>query len=178
MSFSFSTAAKGLVTGGIAVMIAANSFAATDGTVGATSEGTLEISLNIADEVRISNLVDIDLGQFSGADLTGSSPACVYRSGTGNYEITGSGSGAGGAFTLADGATTVAYSVDYTDDAGAETLTAGFALANQTGGDPAETDCATNGDTGLVEVTVLETDMAGLTAGAYAGTLTLIVAPQ
>jgi len=119
MSFSFRTAAKGLVAGGIAVMIAANGFAATPGTIGATSTGTLEIDLTIADEVRISNLEDIDLGQFAGANLTGGSPACVYRSGTGNYQITGSGSGTAGAFTLAGGGATVAYSVDFTDGAGA-----------------------------------------------------------
>ena len=70
MSFSFSKAAKGLVTGGVAVMIAANSFAASDGLLGATSTGDLDITLTVLDEVRISGLVDIALGDFVGQDLS------------------------------------------------------------------------------------------------------------
>jgi len=178
MSFSFSRTAKGLVAGGVAVMIAANSFAANDGIVGATSTGDLDITLTILDEVRISNLTDITLGTFAGVDLSGNSPACVFRSGTGNYEITADGSGAGGAFELSDGTNDVAYTVTYDDGTGAVALTSGTALTGQTGGDPGSDTCANTGDNGDISVNVLATDMAPLPAGAYAGLLTLTVAPE
>ncbi len=180
MSFSFSKATKGLVAGGVAVMIAANGFAATQGTVGATSTGDLDISLTVVDEVRISNLADITLGQFLGSDLSGTSPACVFRSGTGRYEITATGDGgtAGDEFALVDGANSVDYSVTYDDGSGATALVSGTALPGQTGGDEASNTCANTGDNGTIAVTVLAADMAGLPAGAYNGTLTLLVAPE
>ncbi len=181
MSFSFSKTAKGLIAGGVAVMIAANSFAANDGIIGATSTGDLDISLSILDEVRISNLTDITLGTFVGADLSGTSAACVFRSGTGNYEITASGNGGATSdqFVLNDGgANDVSYSVTYDDGSGATPLTSGTALTSQTGGDPASDTCAGTGDNGSIAVSVLAADMAPLPAGAYNGTLTLTVAPE
>ena len=178
MSFSFAKATKGLVAGGIAVMIAANGFAANQGTTGATSEGDLTINLTVLDEVRISGLEDITLGTFAGLDLTGSSAACVYRSGTGDYEITAEGDGAANAFTLSDGTNTVAYTVDYDDGTGASAMTSGTALTGQTGGDPGSDTCATTGDNGTIDVEILATDMASLPAGAYTGVLTLTVAPE
>ena len=179
MSFSFSKAAKGLVAGGIAAMIAANGFAATQGTTGATSTGDLDISLTILDEIRISGLQDITLGTFAGTDLGGASPVCVYRSGTGNYNLTATGDGAGSAFELDDGGTnTVAYTVTYDDGSGPTGLTSGITLTGQTGGDPASDTCAGTGQNGQVVVNVLATDMAALPAAAYNGTLTLVVAPE
>lgn len=188
MSFSFTKAAKGLVAGGIAVMIAANGFAATQGTTGATSEGTLDITLNVLDEVRISNLTDITLGDFVGADLTGSSDACIYRSGTGLYQITAEGSGAANAFELSDGGTnTVEYTVSF-QEVGAATstdLTSGTPVSG-TAGDPASETCAnpdpdpTAGplNTATISVTVAQGDLAALPAASYSGTLTLSVAPE
>jgi len=178
MSFSFSKAAKGLVAGGVAVMIAANGLAANDGIIGATSTGDLDITLTILDEVRISNLADITLGTFVGADLSGNSPACVYRSGTGNYQITADGSGALGAFTLTDGANTVPYTVNYDDGAGSLPLASGVPLPGQTGGDQGSDTCANTGNNGSIDVNVLAANMTALPAGAYAGTLTLTVAPE
>jgi len=178
MSFSFSKATRGLIAGGVAVMIAGNVFAATQGTVGATSQGDLDINLTILDEVRISNLADITLGTFAGVDLTGSSPACVYRSGTGLYQITADGDGAAGAFSLTDGTNTVAYSVTYDDGSGASNMLTGNALTGRVGGDPGSDTCANTGDNGTIDVAVLATEMAALPAGAYTGTLTLTVAPE
>jgi len=178
MSFSFSKAAKGLVAGGLAVMIATNGFAANDGLVGATSEGDLDITLTILDEVRISGLEDIVLGTFIGDDLSDTSPACVFRSGTGNYEITASGDGSSGSFELTDGTNDVVYSVTYDDGTGPVGLTSGDPLTGQTGGDPGSDTCDNTGDNGTIEVTVLSTAMETLPAGAYAGVLTLTVAPE
>jgi hypothetical protein len=131
----------------------------------------------VQDEVKISNLSDIPLA-FTGIDVSGTSAACVYRSGvTGLYNITGTGSGAGGAYTLANGPTTVAYGVEYDDGSGFSPLTSGAALP-AAGGESVNDDCATAGaDNGTVQVTVLAVDAAVLPALVYTGTLTLLVAP-
>ena len=67
-----------LITG----MIASGTLmAATDGTLGATSTGTLDISVDVEDLVRISGLSDILLtfDATGTGDVVGSSTACVYR---------------------------------------------------------------------------------------------------
>ena len=180
MSFSFSKATKGAVAGGLAVLIAANGFALpSQGAVGATSTGTLDITLTVLDEVRISNLTDIPLGSFLGDDLVGSSPACVYRSGTGLYGITAEGDGTGDAFILSEtGGAEIPYVVTYDDGTGAESLTTGTPLTGRSNGDKGSDTCTTTGNNGTIEVTVASGDMAGKTAAAYTGTLTLTVAPE
>ena len=171
-------AIRGLVVGGVAVGLSSVALAATDGVVGFNSTGTVDISLDVNDEVRISNLTDINLGVFAGVDAVGSSAACVYRNGTGNYNLTASGDGAAGAFTLTDGTNTVPYSVTYDDGSGAAAATAGAVLAGLTGADPASDTCAGTGNNGTIEVTVAAADAAGLPAATYAGVLTLLVAPE
>ena len=167
-----------LLVGSIAALMTSAGFAATQGTVGFNSTGTLDITLDVNDEVRISNLTDINLGVFAGVDVSGSSAACVYRNGTGNYQLTASGDGAAGAFTLTDGVATVPYSVTYDDGSGPLAATSGTAMTGLTGGDPGSTTCAGTGNNGTVTVTVLAADASGLAAATYAGILTLLVAPE
>ncbi|MGI9324759.1 MAG: hypothetical protein ACR2PZ_06035 [Pseudomonadales bacterium] len=178
MSFSLSKIAKGLALGGFAAAMATSAIAATQGTPGFTSTGSLVITVDVNDEVRISSLADINLGPFAGVDMTGSSPACIYRNGIPTtYQITGTGSGAANAFTLTDGTNTVPYSVDYTDLNGTNALTTGSALLAQDGADN-DVNCANTGDNGSIDVTVTAVDAAALPAAAYTGTLTLVVAPN
>ncbi len=116
MNKSLAKAAKSLVTGGIAAALASGAFAATDGVPGFSSTGTLDISISVLDEVRISNLGDILLGTFAGVDASGTSGACIYRNSSTIYQITASGNGTANAFTLTDGAISVGYTVTYADD--------------------------------------------------------------
>ncbi len=180
MKKSLAIAAKGLLTGGIAAALASGAFAATDGVPGFSSTGTLDISISVDDEVRISNLDDIILGTFAGTDSTGTSPACIYRNSATTYQITASGDGTANAFTLSagPGAGTVDYSVTYADAATpAVSMSSGIALTGQDGADN-DVDCANTGDNALISVTVAAADAAALPAGNYAGTLTLVVAPN
>lgn len=178
MRISLGKAAKGLVAGGIAAVLASGAVAATDGLVGFTSTGTLDITIQVDDEVRISALQDIDLGTFAGVDASGSSTACIYRNTAPTYQITGTGSGAANAFTLTNGIDTVDYSVSYTTSGAAQSLTSGVALTGQTGADQTSTTCGGTGNNGTVGVTVAAADAAALPAGTYNGTLTLVVAPN
>ncbi len=169
--------ARGLLIGGVAAAVASGAYAATDGVPGFTSTGTLDINLQVNDEVRISNLQDILLGTFAGVDVSGSSGACIYRNSATTYQITGTGDGAANAFTLTDGTSTVPYSVSYTDSAATSSMTSGVALTARDGADN-DVDCLNTGDNATVDVTVTAADASTLPAGTYAGTLTLVVAPN
>lgn len=178
MKKSLANAAKGLVTGGIAALLASGAYAAVDGVPGFSSTGTLDISITVDDEVRISNLGDILLGTFAGTDATGSSAACIYRNSATTYQITASGDGTANAFTLSDGTGTVPYSVTYADaSATPVSVASGIALTGQDGADT-DVDCAVTGNNASIGVTVSAADAAALPAGNYTGTLTLVVAPN
>lgn len=172
---------RGLVVAGAVMALSTTaSFAATQGTTGGNSTGTLDISVDVNDEVRISNLTDIT-GVFDGTnDVVGSSSACVYRNGTGLYNITATGDGAGNAFTLTDGviATPIPYAVDYNDGSGAIPLTAGVTSSGMSGADQSSDTCATTGNNATISVTVAAADLLPAPAATYVGTLTLVVAPE
>jgi len=172
---------KLVVTTAVLALGTTASWAATQGAVGGNSTGTLDITVDVNDEVRISNLTDIN-GTFDGSnDVVGSSDACVYRNGSGQYNITASGDGAGNAFTLTDGviATPIPYSVEFDDGTGAVGLTAGVTDTGKVGADPASDTCATTGsNNATVFVTVAAADLLPAPASTYVGTLTLVVAPE
>ncbi|MEM7082790.1 MAG: hypothetical protein AAF465_08650 [Pseudomonadota bacterium] len=172
---------RGLVIAGAVMALSAPTvYAATQGAVGGNSTGTLDISVDVDDEVRISNLTDIT-GSFDGTnDVTGSSNACVYRNGTGLYNITASGDGAANAFTLTDGviASPIPYSVEFNDGSGPTALSTGVTASGMTGADQGSDTCATTGNNATISVTVAAADLLPAPAATYVGTLTLVVAPE
>ncbi|NOX50755.1 MAG: hypothetical protein GXP16_09500 [Gammaproteobacteria bacterium] len=176
MRFNLGKTIKSVALGSALAAVATTGFAATDGVPGTTSTGTLDIDLIIADQVRISGMSDILL-PFTGGDAIGASDACIYRNTTGTYQIIATGDGAGGAFTLTDGTTPVAYAPTFDDGTGASALVSATALTAQSGADN-EINCANTGLNASVGVTVDGTDAAALAAGTYAGTLTLVVSPE
>ena len=151
--------------------------AATQGTLGTTSTGTLDITLDIDNLMRVSNLDDINLGTYAGAgNLTGSDSFCVYRNGAGNYAITMTGSGAANAFTLANGGNTLPYTVEFVNG-GNNAMTTGAALTGQAGANTTSDTCGGT-DNVSVNVAVDNADLAAAPAGNYTGTLTIVVAPE
>ncbi len=157
--------------------------AATDGAVGGISTGTLDITVTVNDEVRISGLSDVS-GIFDGVnDIQGTSSACVYRNGggaTGAYNITATGDGGGGAFTIVDGPNPpVAYTVEWDDRSGGgfTALATGVALTAQSTTETTTDDCG-GGDTADVRVTVPAANLLASPAGSLFGVLTLEVAPE
>ncbi len=171
-------AVRQVALGGVLAAAATGGFAATQGSTGFTSTGDLDISLTVNDEVKISNLVDINLAPFSGTDVTGTSDACIYANGGGEYQITATGSGAANAFQLTDGTNSVNYSVSYDDGTGASSLASGVALLRTNAAED-DDDCVTLGDdNATIDVTVAAADASVLPAATYSGTLTLLVAPN
>jgi hypothetical protein len=170
---------KALAVAAWATFAASNAFAATQGTLGATSQGSLNITLTIDALVQISALNDIDLGTYTGGgNITGVDDLCVY-SNIGGYHITATGNGAGSAFQLIGAGATIPYAVEWADSAGAQTgdpMTSGTVLTNQSG--TFTTPNCGGGNNARVIVTVNSTDLAAAPAQAYTGVLTLVVAPQ
>ena len=171
---------KALAVAAVATFAASNAFAATQGTLGATSTGSLDITLTIDQLVQISALNDIALGNYTGggANMTGIDDLCVY-SNIGGYQITATGNGAGSAFRLIGAGATIPYAVEWADSAGAQSgdpMTSGTVLTNQSG--TFTTPNCSGGNNARVRVTVNSTDLAAAPAQAYTGVLTLVVAPQ
>jgi hypothetical protein len=151
--------------------------AATDGTQGVTSTGSIAIDLTKTAEILISGLSDITLTGGDGSDATGSSGVCVFRNSAGTYNITASGSGAANAFTITDGTDTLDYALTFDDGTGAEALATGAVLPSLNNANTSSKTCdgATNGTIGI---TVAAADYDAAAAGTYNGTLTLLVAPE
>ncbi|MDF2447485.1 MAG: hypothetical protein K0S46_2721 [Moraxellaceae bacterium] len=145
--------------------------APTDGRIGATSTGSTTITLIIPNRIRVTGINDITLGTYSGASLTGSSPACVSQNGPGTYSVTLT--SANGRFALAS--TTQAATVPYAVAWAATSLrynTASGAFATDTPSLAACTPVANR-----LTVTVPREAMDDAPPGAYADTLTVMVAP-
>jgi len=177
MRSSLGMAIKGLVAGGVAVAMATSSYAVVQGDLGFTSTGSVDISLNVADEVQINNLADIDLGDFAGADITGTTPACIFRNGTNTgFQLTANGDGTAGAYQLTDLTNSLPYSVSISTGGTVTDLDANAPeVFNSASNSP---DCAVGGDNAIISVTVDSADAAPLPASSYTGTLTLVVSPN
>ena len=104
---------KALAVAAVATVAASNAFAASDGTLGATSQGSLNITVSINNLVQISHLNDIALGTYTGlGSMTGADDLCVY-SNNGGYDITATGNGASGAFRLIGASANIPYTVEW-----------------------------------------------------------------
>ncbi|MEE4298418.1 MAG: hypothetical protein V2J24_03155 [Pseudomonadales bacterium] len=138
---------------------------------------TFRLRIRVPELVQVSDLDDIALGAYGGfGDLSGTDSVCVYRNdAAAAYEVQAHGQGAGNAFVLEQGASSVPFEVEFDDGTGYAPLSAGEARAAG-GADSASTSCGGAANAAL-RVTVRETDLASADAGAYAGTLTLTVAP-
>lgn len=143
---------------------------------------------NASDTVRISSLSDASFGTITNfaSDAVRSQSICVYAKSppANNYSIIASGSGAGGAFLLSSGSATLPYEVQWSDlpnQTGGTQLLANRTLAGQqsASGAGSADDCSKGPATTASLVVILRSSaLASATSGTYAGTLTLLVAPE
>jgi hypothetical protein len=132
-----------------------------------------------AQGVQVSGLSDVGFGTIGnfGSDLIRSQSICAF-SGLlgGRYSVTAFGSGAGGAFTLSNGAAALPYEVQWNTSAGQTTgtgLTANVPLAGQT----MLLSCPVLQTTNTSLIVILRAAQLHVaTAGNYSGTLTVILA--
>ncbi|MFN7024894.1 MAG: hypothetical protein ACK4QP_10300 [Pseudorhizobium sp.] len=163
--------------------LSAPALAATDGTLGATSTGTVSITASVPSRVRISGLTDIDFTNQDPATAASSAQnVCVWsNTATKAYTITATGSGAGSAFTLSNGSAAVSYEVQWAGISGAmagTTLTAGSASSSFSS-TATNQNCASGPSASASLIVGLGTGaLSAMNAGAnYTGTLTLLVTP-
>ncbi len=163
--------------------------AATQGTAGTTSTGTVTINASISPRVDISSLSDIT---FADADLgsvvntsnqsTKTANVCVWSNNADkSYYITASGSGTSGAFSLANSTNPVIpYEVYWNATTGQTTgtqLTTGTKSAKLTS--TATSPSCGSGTSATLVVGIMGTDANSMLASTtYTGTLTLLVAPN
>ena len=163
-----------------ALVAAPPAFSSTQGTLGATSTGSVSITASVANRAQITGLTDIS---FSAVDPASAQSDCVWsNTATKGYSITATGSGTSGAFTLANGSLTVPYSVQWAASTGqtsGSALTAGTALGGLTT-TAANPTCSTGAaTTSSLIVSISAPNLQGMEAGvSYTGTLTLLVTPQ
>ena len=159
--------------------------AATNGTLGATSTGSVQISILVPSRVQITGLSDISFANVEpNAAASSSQNNCVWsNTATKGYTITASGSGAGGAFTLASASLTpVPYSVLWNQSSGQTSGTSLTAATASTGFISTATapGCATSpSSTSSLTVTIAQPQLQAMPSlTTYTGTLTLLVNPQ
>lgn len=136
-------------------------------------------------DARLTGLADVNYGTINSfTDQTNSQNVCVYSVWLSlpvrrNYSVVATGSGTGGAFTLASGTRTLPYQVRWAAAANQTTgtlLTAG-ATATGFGGASTNQTC-TGGENASLIVTITGTSLATATAGSYSGVLSITIVPN
>lgn len=175
----------GLLVGCISALVAAApAQAATQGVIGATSTGSVQITVSVPSRVQITGLTDISLANADPSSAaTSPQNTCVWsNTATKGYTITATGSGTAGAFTLASGGLApVTYAVAWNQQSGQPSGTSLTPATASTGfvSTAVLPGCATaptTTSTLIVSITSAQLQtMASLTN--YTGTLTLLVNP-
>lgn len=180
---------RGLAIGVVAASAVTGSAvvnAATQGTVGTSSTGTLDVSILVPDLVLVNNLDDVALTYApAGGDVVASESFCIWATPGTFYTLSISSVTPTGTPTFeAQGAgSSVQYTVDFDDQvAGAtwEAVTEGATLDNgaagYTGANGATPGCVT--DNARLRITAAEAgNLDAADAGVYLDTLTLLVQP-
>ena len=174
-----------LLFAAIVSLASGQAFAApTQGSLGGTSTGIINISASVPNRARITGLADV---AFTNQDpATAASKAqdvCVWsNTATKGYTITATGSGTASAFTLTNGTGTVPYAVSWAASSGQTSgspLVAGTASSSLVSTATQQTCSSGPTASASLIVGISTTDLGTMTAGSsYTGTLTLLVTPQ
>jgi type II secretory pathway pseudopilin PulG len=138
-------------------------------------------------QARVTGLADVSYGTINSfTDQTNSQNVCVHSvfrlfgfPVRRDYSVIATGSGTGGAFTLASGPRTLPYEVRWADAANQTTgtqLTAGATAAGF--GNASTNQTCGGGDTASLIVTVTGSSLATASAGSYSGVLSITIVPN
>ena len=164
-------------------------FAATQGTLGATSTGSVAISVTKPARANISNLSDLTVSSWvtGGGNQVLTEDVCVYSTRpNGGYTVKATGSGTASAFTLANGASLLPYTLIWNSGGVGALANTGAALTTnitsaaltKAATDSSSCTGATPGPTARLVVTITSASLDAAVDGTYAGTLTLLVTPN
>ena len=152
--------------------------AASQGRLGATSSGSIGISLHVPARLDVAGAGNLPLAAAAASDGTLEQPLCISGTGSPSYEVAAYGSGEGGAFTLAgDEGAAIAYDVSFRTPGDGSPADLAPGAQSQSFVLPGSEACVAGGGQAVV---------IDLTAGAgeaahessYTGTLTLVVTPE
>ena len=137
----------------------------------------------VAAQVQISGLSDLQLGTWSGSgDLEGVGDHCVLGPRGGRYAIEATGVGSAGGFAPVVMSASLVLPYDYSDDGGGwSQMSPGVPLTGQRGApneNQFERCLAGQRSPQRVRVRVLAQDLGTAVAGSYDGSLTLLVTPE
>ncbi len=161
-----------------------STYAATQGTLGGNSTGSIDITASKGEQAQITELNDIALGNWKTGDpdLIGNDDICVYSS-TGAYSVTVTSTNGDSVnkFVLKDGVSEINYNVSWdTDTQGVVGLTEGTVRTGRNG-DATSVTCANalNGSTNAtLAISIPAATMAAATVGSYSDTLTILINPE
>jgi hypothetical protein len=174
-------AAIGMVA---ALALPASAFGATQGSLGATSTGTVSISASVPARARITGLADVAFTNQDPATAASSAQnVCVWsNTATRGYSITATGDGTASAFTLTGAATMIPYTVEWnatSSQTSGTSLTAGAALGGLVSTATQQTCASGPASSASLIVGLSTATLQTMQATTnYAGVLTLLVTPQ
>lgn len=173
---------------GAALLSSTAAFATTaDGTLGATSTGTADVTLTIAEQFQISSMDAFAFGAYGGTgDFNSNDDICVYHNGDGSYRVTITDDSVNvtpNAFAVEDAAdgAEIAMSIFWNDasgTAGEAAATHGTAITPQSGANVSTTDCSVGGLSANLHVVLAEAALQAAVAGAYDSELSVLVEPD
>jgi hypothetical protein len=172
----------------LALSASQSAMAATQGTPGPTSAGTVTINATITPEVNITDLNDFTFTATAlrtalntGADATQFDGVCVWSNNPGgSYFITATGNGSGNAFRLTDGTRTLTYTVQWADNSVGTNMTAlTSGVKSSAFSSPAGAPDCSGSPRQSLRITIANAAIAGMEASTtYTGVLTLLVSPN
>lgn len=159
-------------------------FAATQGTLGTSSTGTVNVSITIPALVQITGLSDITLGSTSSFPATGNTTACIYSnvaSPLGSYYVTAASQNTSGTdFRVKDSGTNfIAYSAYWNNTSAATqttALTSGTKTAQQTGGSAVSLTCGGSSNANF-NISFSASEVQGAPAATYTDVVTILITP-
>ena len=174
-----------VIAGGFAV----SGQAATDGTLGATSQGDFDIIFSNATQARIWGLEDVVMSATNGSDGTAQDMEfCVFSNtedtGSNSYELSVTSENG---FQLVDRAgsstDTLGYRLVFTDPAETHPEVTGNGTLVMTAGTLSSQprpniDCANENTSVSVQFTGTNSSISGVQSGNYSDLITLLVTPQ
>lgn len=162
---------------GLALLPAAPAAAASQGSLGPVSRGSLTISISVRAPTRVSGLADV---AFDGTAGAGAARDLCLRGIPHAYTLAASGNGPGGSMSLSNGAEHIAYRVEWQPRSGAgpvDTLSGTAPVMVRAVADPA--DCGEAPGAGRLRIALDAAEAARLQADArYTGALYLMLSPE
>jgi hypothetical protein len=161
----------------IPLMLATAAHAASNGSLGATSRGSVVITASIAARASVTGAADVRFGSPSAAPTAEPQALCVAsNSRLHRFEVEAVGSGPGGAFELRNGSDVMRYSVNWSfPELSVDSRTTLLAAASSVGTQP----CGTARGLGTFEIELHREDLASSKSLlAYTGALTLLLTPE